>query len=42
MSGSSFILAVNALVAKRLCLPQPGDSTSAVGVTSKTPLTLRR
>ena len=42
MSGSSFIVAVNALMLKRLSLPQPAGPTSAADVTSKTPVGLPR
>jgi Cu2+-exporting ATPase len=42
MSGSSLIVAVNALMLKRLRLPQPVGSTSSVGVASKAPVALPR
>ena len=42
MSGSSFIVAVNALMLKRLRLPQPVGAKPAAGVTSKTSVGLPR
>jgi Cu2+-exporting ATPase len=42
MSGSSFIVAVNALMLKRLRLPQPVDSRPAADVTSTAPVGLPR
>ena len=42
MSGSSVIVAVNALMLKRLRLPQPVDAKPAADVTSKAPVGLPR
>ncbi|WP_454860729.1 heavy metal translocating P-type ATPase [Promicromonospora soli] len=42
MSGSSLIVAVNALMLKRLRLPRPAVSEPAAGVTSKGPVALPR